>query len=130
MLSKPGGTARPFSNWTRALVYRVLFLIALILPCKCTEAPDTLLSMCVTAGRNGIFLRELPTFPWEPADLGFSLFPQAILLGAGRGLQPPVCLHSGICGCMLEVIFETSQDSTWRVPGQCALAWKNKDPAG
>lgn len=108
MFSKPAGTARPFSNWTQALVNGVLFLVALILPCKCTEAPDTLLSMCVTGGSNGVFLRELPTFPWEPADLGFSLFPQAILLGAERGPQSPVCLHPGICGCMLEVIFETS----------------------
>lgn len=68
--SKPAGTARPFQ--IRALEQRVLFLAALILLWKCTEAPSTLVSMCVTEGRKGVFQSELPAFPWEPAGLAQS----------------------------------------------------------
>lgn len=55
------------------------------------------------------------SFPFShgsPADLAFSLLPQATLLGVGRGLESPVCLHPGTHGCTLGVLFETSQDST------------------
>lgn len=41
--------------------------------------------------------------------IAFSLFPQATSFGVGRGLEPPTRLHPGTHGCMLEVIFETSQ---------------------
>lgn len=47
----------------------------------------------------------------------FSLLPRVALLGVGIGLEAPACLHPGTCGCMLEVLFETNQDSTWRVAG-------------
>lgn len=49
--------------------------------------------------------------------IAFSLLPQAALLGVGRGLEAPACLHPGTCGCTLEVLSETSQDTTWRVAG-------------
>lgn len=51
--------ARTFRTLTGALEQRVLFPTALILLWKRTEAPDTLVSVCVTEGRTGVF--HLPT---------------------------------------------------------------------